>query len=59
MIKLNKINGKEFYLNELEIETIEETPDTILYLKSERKLIVKESAKEILNLINKNRIEYV
>jgi len=51
MIKLNKINGKEFYLNELEIETIEETPDTVIYLKSDRKLIVRESALEILKLI--------
>ncbi|MCT4663123.1 MAG: flagellar FlbD family protein [Tissierellales bacterium] len=51
MIKLKKINGKEFYLNESEIETIEETPDTVIYLRSERKLIVKESAKEIIDMI--------
>lgn len=51
MIKLNKINGKEFYLNENEIETIEETPDTVIYLRSSRKLIVRESAKEIIDMI--------
>lgn len=51
MIKLNKINGKEFYLNETQIESIEETPDTVIHLISERKLIVSESATEIIRLI--------
>lgn len=51
MIKLNKISGKEFYLNELQIETIEETPDTVIHLISERKLIVSESAEEIMKMI--------
>lgn len=51
MIKLNKINGKEFYLNEAQIESIEETPDTVIHLISERKIIVSESAAEIIRLI--------
>lgn len=51
MIKLNKINGKEFYLNEAQIESIEETPDTVIHLISERKIIVSESAEEIIQLI--------
>ncbi|MDR2006532.1 MAG: flagellar FlbD family protein [Acidaminococcales bacterium] len=52
MITLTKFQSKdEFVLNSDLIETIEETPDTVITLTSSRKLIVEESAKEIVKKI--------
>ena len=54
MIKLHRLNGSEFYLNCNQIETMEETPDTVIQLLNERKYIVKENAAEVISKI----IEY-
>jgi flagellar protein FlbD len=54
MIKLHRINGDEFILNPDHIELIEERPDTVITLISDRKYIVKEKCEDVLNLI----IEY-
>ncbi len=54
MIKLHKLNDDEFILNINNIETIEETPDTIITLTNERKYIVKESVDEVMRYV----IEY-
>jgi len=51
MIFLTKLDGKQFLLNELMIETINETPDTVILLSNGRSYIVRESMKEIRNLI--------
>jgi flagellar protein FlbD len=48
MIKVTRLNGSEFYINEDMIEFLEETPDTIITLNTEKKLVVKESIGEIL-----------
>lgn len=48
MIKLTRLNNVEFVLSAHQIETIEETPDTIITLVSGRKILVKESAMEIV-----------
>lgn len=42
------------YLNANHIESIESTPDTTLTLSNDKKLIVRESAQEVLDKI----IEY-
>jgi len=48
MIKVTRLNGKEFILNAELIRTIEEMPDTTITLSGGEKYIVKESAKVIV-----------
>jgi flagellar protein FlbD len=53
MIKLTKFNSKtnkkgEFVLNAEIIETIEQTPDTVITLTDGRKLIVEEPMDEVV-----------
>jgi flagellar protein FlbD len=47
VILLTRTNGAQFYLNPDLIQTVEATPDTVLTLVSNRKLIVKETPAEI------------
>ena len=49
-IKL-EYNENKFILNADLIETIEETPDTVITLVSGKKIIVKESRQEVKNLV--------
>lgn len=51
MIDVTKVNGKKFTLNCRLIETIEETPDTVITLTTGKKIIVKESRREVKNLV--------
>lgn len=51
MIYLHRLNGAEFVLNARHIETLEETPDTIVLLTNDRKYIVKESSQEVIDKI--------
>lgn len=51
MIKLTRLNKVEFVLSAHQIETIEEMPDTIITLVSGRKILVKESAMEIVDKV--------
>ena len=56
MIKLTRFNSQtnkkgEFVLNAEIIETVEETPDTVVRLTNGNKYIVKEKAKDILEKI--------
>jgi flagellar protein FlbD len=51
MIEVTKLNGVKILLNEDYIETVEETPDTVIILSTGRKLIVKEGRQEIKNLV--------
>lgn len=53
MIRLHRLNGEEFTLNERHIEIIEETPDTVITLTNDHKYVVKESIDEIIELIKK------
>lgn len=61
MIKLTKFNpdGKnkngEFILNAEIIQTIEETPDTVITLINDNKFIVRESAEEVVRQVMKYR----
>jgi len=53
MIKLTKFNSKtnkkgEFVLNAEIIETIEQTPDTVITLTDGKKLIVEESMDDVV-----------
>ena len=51
MIDVTKVNGKKFTLNSRLIETIEETPDTVITLTTGKKIIVRESRQEVKNLV--------
>ena len=49
MIRVTKLNGEVFYVNPYEIEFIEETPDTVVSLKSGKKVLVREKAEQVIS----------
>ena len=51
MIDVTKLNGKELTINAELIETVEETPDTVITLTTGKKIIVKESRQNVKNLV--------
>lgn len=51
MINLTKFQGKEFYINSDLIETIEETPDTMITLITGKKITVQESSEEVVKKV--------
>lgn len=51
MIKVTRLNGKEYYINFDLIETIEETPDTVLTLRDGKKYVVSDSIEVIIRRI--------
>ncbi|ONI37746.1 flagellar protein FlbD [Candidatus Epulonipiscium fishelsonii] len=51
MIKLTRLNEKQFIMNSELIELMEETPDTVITLTNGRKYVVKEKVNEITDLI--------
>ena len=60
MIKLTKFKSEahkrgEFVLNAEIIETVEETPDTVVTLTNGKKLIVEESMEEIVRRVMEYR----
>jgi len=54
MIKVTRLNGVNYYLNCELIETIENTPDTVITLRDGKKLLVSETSEQIIAKI----IEY-
>ena len=55
MINVTKLNGIQITVNEDYIETVEETPDTVLTMSTGRKIIIKESRQEVINLVKSYR----
>lgn len=51
MIELTKLNDRKIMVNCDMIESVEETPDTVVTLNTGKKLIVKENRQEIRNLV--------
>lgn len=51
MIRVSRLNGKEFILNSEMIKSMESTPDTVITLSSGEKLMVKESIDQILQAV--------
>ncbi len=51
MIDVTKLNGAGVTINSDLIETVEETPDTVITLTTGRKIIVKESRQNVKNLV--------
>jgi flagellar protein FlbD len=48
VIRVTRINGKAFVVNAELIETIDETPDTIITLVDGKKFVIKESFEEVI-----------
>ncbi|URM31706.1 flagellar FlbD family protein [Cytobacillus firmus] len=53
MIKVSRLNGKNFVLNALYIETVESFPDTTITLTNGKKYVVKESEDRVMQSILK------
>ena len=51
MIDVTKMNGMNITINSDLIETVKDTPDTVITLTTGRKIIVKESRQTIKNLV--------
>lgn len=51
MIKVQRLNGKEFVINSELILFVEETPDTVITLTNGNKVVVRETADEIINKV--------
>lgn len=51
MIKLTRLNGKEFVVNDEHIEFIESTPDTVVTLLSNNKVVVRETIDEVIDKV--------
>ena len=51
MIEVTKINGTKVLINPDLMELVEETPDTVIAFTTGRKIIVKESRQEVINLV--------
>ena len=47
MVFLTKLDGKQFMLNEQMIESVTETPDTVIVLSNGHSYIVRESMREL------------
>ena len=55
MIQLTKINGHQITLNPDLIEFIEETPDTVITLTNNDKIVVKDRMTEIIEKVVRYR----
>ncbi len=48
---MTRLNGEEFYINPDLIQYIEKTPDTVITLTNDRKVVVKEGVEEVIQRI--------
>lgn len=51
MIELTKLNGFKFVLNGELIESLEETPDTIISTTTGKKIVVAEKVEEVVEKV--------
>lgn len=51
MIRLRRLDGKEFVLNALLVETVEAVPDTVIALTTGRKILVKEAVDAVVEAV--------
>jgi flagellar protein FlbD len=51
MIKVTRLDGKEYYINPHQIESIEVRPDTTLLMLSGKYVVVREPVAEVLERI--------
>ena len=55
MIQLTRLNGAHIVINALLIQQIEASPDTIIMLTTDRKLMVQETVEEVVERV----VEYL
>ncbi|MBI9011924.1 MAG: flagellar FlbD family protein [Clostridiales bacterium] len=55
MIRVTRLNDSVFFINEDLIEFMEETPDTVITLNTDKKLVVKESIDDLIQQITNFR----
>lgn len=53
MLKLSRINGKEFYINPEMIKAVEKNGDTVLTLSNHERILIRQSPEEICALFMK------
>jgi len=51
MIKVTRLDGKEYWINPHQIEYIEKNPDVTLTMLSGKKIVVKETPEQVINAI--------
>ena len=51
MIEVTRLKGKKMMINAELIETVEETPDTVITLTNGKKFVVSESVEEVTSLV--------
>ena len=51
MIKLEKINGEEIVVNARLIESVQSTPDTVLTLTSNKKILLRDGVDEVIEKV--------
>ena len=51
MIKVSRLNGREFVVNAELIQFLEATPDTVITLTNHEKIVVREAVDEIVKRI--------
>jgi flagellar protein FlbD len=51
MISLTRLNGKPIIVNAILIETLEETPDTMITLTTGKKITVLEKGTAVVSLV--------
>ncbi len=56
MIRLTRLNGKEFVVNAELIKFVEETPDTLVTLTTGEKFMVREKFDEVIARTEEYRI---
>jgi flagellar protein FlbD len=49
VISVTRLDGSKFFLNSDQIESIESTPDTVVTLSNQKKLVVRESPREVID----------
>jgi flagellar protein FlbD len=55
VISVSRLNGEELFINPHLIETIESTPDTVIVLTTAKRMVVKETAVEVVSRIIRYR----
>lgn len=51
MITVTRLNGQPIILNALLIESIEETPDTLISLTTGKRITVRETGADVVQLV--------
>ena len=51
MVRVTRLDGKEFYVNPHQIEYIESNPDTTLIMLSGKRLVVREDYQSVFDRI--------